>query len=238
LTATPIYRAEVEVTQVIEPNISGLQQLASQFGGLASLAGINVRSTTADPSFRAILRSRRLVEEFVLRNDVLTALYPEGPPEGGEPSLWLAVKDFREGILLINEDLPRSVITISMDWTDPEVAARWANEFVALANEILRKRAIDESTRNIAFLNQQVQHTNVVEVQRVMYDLIESETKTLMLANARSEFAFRVIDPAVPPEIRISPRRTVIVIACGMVGGFLGLVVILVRRALRGWHQR
>jgi hypothetical protein len=55
--------------------------------GLASLAGINVRTNTADPRFRAILRSRRLVEEFVVRNDVLTALYPEGLPDGEKPKM-------------------------------------------------------------------------------------------------------------------------------------------------------
>jgi uncharacterized protein involved in exopolysaccharide biosynthesis len=173
-----------------------------------------------------------------LRNDILTELYPDADGGGEVASLWLGVKDFREGVLLINEDPPRGVITVSMDWKDPEVAARWANAFVALTNEVLRNRAIEDSTRNIAFLNEQVQHTNVVEVQRVMYDLIESEMKTLMLANARAEFAFRVIDPAVPPEIRISPNRTIIVIAWGMAGGFVGLVIVLMRRALRGWRGR
>ena len=114
--------------------------------------------------------------------------------------MWLAVKDFKEGVLTIREDKRTGLLTIDVDWEDPAVAAKWANGFVALANERLRTRAIDEATRNIAFLNAQIPQTSVVEVQRAIYNLIESETKTLMLANVRMEFAFTVIDPAVPPE--------------------------------------
>jgi uncharacterized protein involved in exopolysaccharide biosynthesis len=58
-------------------------------------------------------------------------------------------------------------------------------------------------------------------LRRVIYNLIENETKTLMLANAREEYAFAVVDPAVPPELRISPRRRVMV----LVGLMLGLVL-------------
>jgi hypothetical protein len=94
---------------------------------------------------------------------------------------------------------------VAIDWTDPATAAQWANGFVALANELLRTRALVESKRNIAYLNDQISKTDVVELRRVLYGLIESETKTLMLANGRPEYAFRVVDPAVPPELKTRP---------------------------------
>jgi uncharacterized protein involved in exopolysaccharide biosynthesis len=234
LTATEIFRAEVAITPVVESEMSGLQSLATQFGGLASLAGVNLGSNTADPSAKAILESRQLVEEFIVRRELMPVLYA-----GSEmPTLWLGVKRFRENILSITEDPARDLIKVSVDWKDPEEAARWANDFVALANEVLRNRAITESNQNIDFLKGLVENTTVLEVQQVMYDLIGTETKTLMLANARSEYAFRVIDPAVAPEIRVSPRRTIMVIAWAMAGGFIGLVAILVRRALGGAPRR
>jgi LPS O-antigen subunit length determinant protein (WzzB/FepE family) len=58
-----------------------------------------------------------------------------------------------------------------------------------------------------------------------MYNLIENETKTLMLANARSEYAFTLVDPAVTPEVRIRPRRTLMVLIGLLVGGLLGMVI-------------
>jgi len=86
----------------------------------------------------------------------------------------------------------------------------------------MRQRALEETTKNIKYLNEQIAATNVVELQRVMYDLVENETQTLMLANAREEYAFSVIDPAVAPEERISPQRRVMVMIGLVLGGVLG----------------
>src|SRR5205823_3365385 len=108
------------------------------------------------------------------------------------PTLWVAVEKFRKTCLMITEDKLKGLTTVSIDWTDPATAASWANSFVALANEILRTRAIDDANRNIDYLNQQVAHTNVVELQQVMYKLIEQETKSLMLAKGRVEYAFTI----------------------------------------------
>jgi LPS O-antigen subunit length determinant protein (WzzB/FepE family) len=109
------------------------------------------------------------------------------------------------------------------------VAARWANAFVALANELVRTKAREDSQRNVDYLNEQVAKTNVVELRRVLYNLIESETKTLMLANARIEYAFTVVDPAVVPAVRVSPKRTLIVLTGFAIGFMLGVFVVWIR---------
>jgi uncharacterized protein involved in exopolysaccharide biosynthesis len=235
LTATPIYRAEVVVTAVHDGGMSAAASLANQLGGLASLAGVNLAGGSgADREVEAVLESRHLVEEFVKRQDLLPQLFPGVRKP---PTLWFGVKEFRENVLSIREDKLKGMTTVAIDWVDPAVAARWANEFVALANEVVRGRALDDASRNIAYLNKQIAQTNVVEVQRVMYDLIESETKTLMLASARTEYAFTVVDPAVPPEVRISPRRALMVILGTLIGLFIGLIVVFFHRVLGRPHE-
>jgi uncharacterized protein involved in exopolysaccharide biosynthesis len=141
---------------------------------------------------------------------------------GAKPgqSLWLTVERFRKGVLDIEEDKLKETTTVTVDWTDPAVAARWANEFVALANQQLRNQTIEDATRNVAFLEDQVQRTRSVDIQRVMYNLIEQETQRLMLAKGRVDYAFTVADPAVKAESRVSPKRTLLVLS-GMVAGFL-----------------
>jgi len=105
---------------------------------------------------------------------------------------------------------------------------------VALANERIRTRAIDQATRNIDFLNKQIPQTSVVEVQRSLYNLIENELKTLMVANARAEYAFTVIDPAVPPERKLSPKRSLY----GLFGAFLGFCIGLLTAYIRSVRAR
>jgi uncharacterized protein involved in exopolysaccharide biosynthesis len=224
LSATHVYRAEVVVTEAGDEGMGGLASLANQFGGLASMAGVRLEKDGAGVDAQAVLRSRRLVEEFVKRNDLMKELLPIA---GDPPSLWFAVNEFREKVVSIVDDDDRGTTTIEIRWTDPKLTARWANEFVALANQLIRTRALDESSRNIKYLNDQIAKTNVVEIQRVMYNLIENETKTHMLANGRQEYAFTVVDPAVVPERRIWPRRTLMVLTGGVLGVILGVILAL-----------
>jgi uncharacterized protein involved in exopolysaccharide biosynthesis len=223
LVLTPQFRAQVVIADVREGNMGGMASLASQFGGLASLAGVNLGSLGNNgPQERGVLESRRLVSEFIARNALVPVLLPKG---GRNATPWMAAERFRNTVLLIHEDKLKSLTTLSVQWTDPVVAAQWANGLVSLANELLRARALEESTRNIAYLNEQIARTNVVELRKVLYDLIETETKTQMIANGRREYAFAVVDPAVPPEERYSPKRTLIVlfaIAFGVMVGVLG----------------
>jgi len=223
LTATPIFSASTVVSRVSDMRGGGAGALASQFGGLGNLVGVNLGGNAVDNESQAILKSRRLAEQFIVRHDLLEEM---SPGEGEEATLWRAVKRFRELVLSIAEDEAQGVIVVSIDWTDPTTAARWANDYVSLANEIIRDRALKEAELNIEYLSEQVEATNVVEMRRAMYNLIESETKTLMLANARAEYAFATVDPAVAPEVRTSPRRKLMVISGAVIGFVVGLVFV------------
>ena len=227
LTAIPIFKAEAVVAEVHDAGMSAASSLANQFGGIASLAGISLPGGGTDRQAEAVLQSRHLVEEFIKSQGLLTELFRDSK----KPlTLWMAVKRFREGVLTIHEDKRTGLTTVAIEWKDPAVAARWANDFVALANELIRTRAKEDASRNIAYLNKQVAQTNVVELQRVMYNLIETESKTLMLANARVEYAFTIVDPAVPPELKIRPKRLLMVVTGTLIGLMIGLTIVFFRR--------
>ena len=98
---------------------------------------------------------------------------------------------------------------------------------------MLRTRALRNAESSIDYLRKLVQKTDVVELRSVMYKLIESETKTLMLANVHEEYAFVVVDPAAAPEFRHTPKRTLIVVFGTLFGGFLGLMYAFVHDLLR-----
>jgi uncharacterized protein involved in exopolysaccharide biosynthesis len=232
MTATEIYRADVVVTPARESNMGGAGgSLASQLGGLASLAGVNIGSSgAAAQEAQAVLVSRRLAEEFVRRNEIVPLLLPAGSPRS---TVWFAVKQFRERVISIETDKRTGATTVSVEWNDPKTAALWANGYVALANELIRTRAREDATRNIEYLNKQIAQTNVLEVQRVMYNLIETETKNLMLANARREYAFTIVDPATVPEQRVKPWRSLMVLTGGILGLLLGTALAFVHRAVR-----
>lgn len=229
-TSKPVYRAEAVLAPVSEnQNSGGLSSLASQFSGIASLVGVtldpgNDRRTEA----LAVLRSRALTRAFVEDNDLLPILFSEQwdtKKEGWKsddpkkiPTLWDADQLFASKIRKVSEDRDAGLVTVAIEWSDPELAAKWVMELIERTNAHLRKAAIERSERNIAYLEKQANSTSVVELRQSIYRLIEGEINTIMLAQGSEDYAFRVIDPAVVPQEPVRPKRPMI-IAVGFASG-------------------
>jgi uncharacterized protein involved in exopolysaccharide biosynthesis len=226
--ATPMYRAEVTLTIVKEKEGNG-SDLGGQLSDIANLAGVNIGQNADEDADRAVLSSRHLIQVFLERYQLLPVLQGKAAKP---PTLWKAVNHFHDDLLNIKDDQRKGTTMVAITWTDPAVAASWANDFVALCNELIRTKALNQAKRNVDYLTEQAAKTNSVEVQHALYDLVESETKKLMLANERIEYAFAVDDPAVAPEIRSSPKRTMLLLGGLGVGGFIGFSIAFVRARL------
>jgi uncharacterized protein involved in exopolysaccharide biosynthesis len=114
-------------------------------------------------------------------------------------------------------------VKIEVEWKSPQLAYDWANEIVARTNDELRNRALVKSENDLAYLQDQVQKSTVVEMREAIYHLMEDELKKAMLAKGNREYAFKVVDPAVIPEKKSWPRRTLIVLLGAMAGLMLGI---------------
>jgi LPS O-antigen subunit length determinant protein (WzzB/FepE family) len=66
-------------------------------------------------------------------------------------------------------------------------------------------------------------------MQTVFYQLIEEQTKTIMLAEVSQEYVLKTIDPANAPEEKAKPKRALIVVLGTMLGGILSVLIVLVR---------
>lgn len=235
---TPVYRAEAVVIEVDSSHRGGdtAAALLGQFAGLASLANVDLYTPS---TARTTLQSRSLAEEFISRNNLLPLLFEDEWDDKARmwkvdleapPSLPEGALEFMEEAFQVATNAEAGTINVIVEWSDPQLAARWANGIVTLANEMLRDRDIAEAQRNIGYLNKQISETSVVELQRVLYGLLQTEQKTVMLANSRDEYSFKVIDPAIAPIEAVRPARLVMAAVGIFVGGFLGLVIVFFRR--------
>lgn len=239
LSATEWYRAEVLLAPAEERNVSSLQ---NQLGGIAALAGVSIGSGDSVEAV-ATLKSREFARKFIAEQGLLTVLFAEA--WDAENQRWLeqdphrqpdmrdAVRFFHEEMLRVSEDRATGLVTLAIEWTDPELAAEWAAELVSRLNAIMRARALREAETNVAYLQQELAQTNVVTLQQAVGRLLESELQKLMLARGTQEFAFRVIDSAEPPKRRVRPKRSLIVIVGTLAGGLVSLAWIFLGRALR-----
>lgn len=226
---TPIYRAEVLLAPV-DDGREGSSSALAQFGGLASMVGISLGGGGSAGQPLAVLKSRAFLEVFFKEENLLPKLFAQQWDEqkaawksddaASVPTMWDAYAVFANGVMNISVDKSSGLITLSIEWKDPEMAAQWANHLSSRLNLHQRQGAIAEAEKSIAYLEDQLRKTSVVEMQQALYRLIEAETKKIMLANVREEYAFKVIDPAVVPEKKIKPKRSLIVIL-GFVSGLI-----------------
>ena len=224
LVAALVVPKTYDATIVISPvsdnaaggRLGGLSSLASQFGGVASLAGLSMSGDSKRWESLAVLQSEALTQRYIEQNALLPVLFrSDWNPQTGtwktaneqkRPTLWKASQYFKEDIRSVDSDPKTGIVVMSISWSDPQLAAKWANELVAVTNEYLRSKAIEESERNIAYLNDEARKTDVVETRQAIYGILQAEINRMMLARGRKEYAFKVIDPATAPEKPSSPR--------------------------------
>ncbi len=231
LMMTPIFQAQAVLSPVSEGSGgSGLSNIAAQFGGLASLAGLNLGGNSSTGEAVATLNSRVLVEQYITSNNLLPELYQDQwdaatktwkTADEDTPTVWLGTRKFIEQVMDVQTDKKTGLVKLTVEWSDPALAAKWANDLVTRANDRLRARAINNSTKNISYLYEQLDKTSIVELRESIYRLLESETKKVMLAQGSEEYAFKIIDPAVVPEKKIRPKGALII----AVGTFMGLML-------------
>lgn len=232
---TPIYRAEVLLAPVSDDEQSSMSAIIGQVGGLASLAGINLGSSGgATDQVLATLTSKSFIGKFIDEEKLMPLLFADKwdkttsqqivESSDGFPTAQDAYKRFNDQILDVSTDKKTGLVTLSVQWKDPQQAANWANKLVARINRHEQQLAISEAEQSIAYLKQQLAKTSVVEMQQSVYQLMEAQTKKIMLASVRDQYAFKVIDPAVAPENRLKPNRKMIT----LLGFILGLMAALI----------
>ena len=239
LLATPIYRAEALLAPVSKEKGGQLSALAGQFGGLASLAGINLGGGGGGGIEEAIatLKSREFTNKFIEDESLLSVLFDGEWDKSNkkwsdvkkQPTLWRAYKKFKS-IRTVSQDNKTGLITLSIDWKDPVLAASWVGKLIKRLNDQLRQEAIMKSKKSILFLEAEIQKTSVIEIKEAIYSLIEAQTKTKMLANTQEEYAFRVLDEAVVPEEKVKPKRRLIVVLGFILGVMISILLVFIRQ--------
>jgi hypothetical protein len=234
-----LYRAEATIAPVESNNSIG-SSLRGQFGGLAALAGIDLGSsgTRKEESF-ATLASLGFARDFITSENLMPVLFPEKWDANAKawrtdveaPTMGQAVSVFTRDVRSVTLDRKTGLVNIRVEFTSAELAAHWANRMVELVNDRLRNDATQNSQRSIEYLNRELTKTNVVELRQAIYRLIENQVNNAMLANVQREYAFRFIDRAVAPEKRFSPRRTLLTLLGGILGGMFAIGITLVWRA-------
>jgi len=257
-----MYTVEVKIAPVEQGGDSQMSAMIAQYGGIASLAGVPIPSGGGGQIdlLLEILKSRSFMSEFLKETNFgprliaienydpvsgeetfNSELFDEAsgqwvrevtPPKAPEPSEQEYYEAF-SGALSVTRDKTSPLIVLTFEHQSPLLGYEVLSQLVERIDEFARTRDKTKSEQAIEYLENKLGQTQLVDVERVLYQMIETETKTLMLAEVNSEYAFQVIDRAVVPENRSKPNRRLIVVLATLVGGMVAVLGVLIHSAVR-----
>ena len=259
LSLPNIYRSEALLapSSMDGGGIGGLAKQYGGLASLAgiSLPGGGEMDKTA--LALAVIKSRRFISDFIQRHDILVPLmaadgwdqstgelsidadiYDTGsatwvravrPPQPVQPSVQEAHEVFFYELLSITEDKKSGFVSLSIAHYSPMVAQQWVTWLVEDINNTLRAQDVAEAENSIAYLETQVDATSLTDLQSRFFEMIQSQTETIMLAKVREEYAFKTVDPAVIPEQKDKPKRALICLLGTLLGGMLSVLWVLIR---------
>ena len=248
LSLPNVYQSEALLSPVVSEGSSS--QSMQNIGGLASLAGINLRSQPVGNSTKALkkLRTLSFYEDNILPNIFLpdlmamdywdsksnTIFYNKKVYDSDTqkwtkmPTSQKSFKDFKK-ILEFSQDYDTGFVTISVKHKSPYIAQEWTNLIVNQINDFFRANDKREAQAAIKFLNTQMAQTSYTEIKEVIAQLLQNKMQQLTLIEANDFYVFSYLDPPKVMEEKMSPNRRSISVLGAVLGLFLGIFFVLMR---------
>jgi len=200
-----------EATIITAPNdreIGGADSLIES-AGLAGLIGLTppgqvkvkdeaIATLTSRSFLYAFISDFGLLSEIFGENSGLLPRMPFLPRK--EPTLSDAYDVFTDDVLTVSESRKTGLIEISIQWSDPEITAEWGRQLVVRLNAEMQSRTKQRALQEMEYLKKELERTDSVQIRTAIFKLVETQLKSLMLANVSDDFALRVIDPPVVPD--------------------------------------
>jgi uncharacterized protein involved in exopolysaccharide biosynthesis len=231
-----------------------LAKLAGQFGGLASMAGVQLGGGSSDKTEVALelLKSRAFLQTFInkynltmpliavkewdeINNKLIIdpKLYDEEKgiwvrvaPKGKKviPTAWESYPNLVKN-LSVDYVSKKGMLTIKLTYFSPVIAAKWLDLLVKEVNIFWQKKTQLETEKYIRLLHEQTQKTNNTELLTILYSLIGEQTKTLLLNNISDEVMFETVAPIIIPEDKSAPSRAFLCLVTFIFSSFISVLI-------------
>ncbi len=252
------FRSQALLAPAEQSSAGGLSGLASQLGGVASLAGVNLGAGGADKTIEAVetLKSKVFLNEFIDKYELKVFIMgvedwdivndkpiyndeynPDTKqwhrdvkfPKKDEPSSFEASDYFLKNNLSINTIADTGYTVIEVVHFSPILAKQIAENLVLEVNKRIKQRDIELSKKTLTFLTEALENTKITEIKQQIFMMMEQQLQTQMLAKVKDNYVFKVIDMPYVAEERFSPNRILMCVLGLILGGLIGFLVSLTR---------
>jgi len=235
---------------------SSLSSLAGSLGGLAGLAGLNLDGNKRDNLQLAleIVKSKQFIYTLISANSLELKVFAAenwniesneiiiNPklynvkqnewvrnvkfPKNKIPSSFELYRAFKKN-LSISFDKKTKMVKISYEHVSPHVAKEIVDLIVNSINRDIQQREMKEAISSINLLNDVVITTKYAEMRSLLYELIQEQTKRLLLTKTKEYYVLEPIDPPIVAEEKSSPKRGLILIVFTLFYGVCSLLILM-----------
>jgi uncharacterized protein involved in exopolysaccharide biosynthesis len=229
LLMTKIYESKAVISPVEAPAAqSGLATMAAQFG-IASPQSSNYSEIVG------LLKSDILMQKVMEKGKFRDILFDKGDLEdlSENEKVWEGIRLLKEDILAVKENKKDNTIDISARYKDPAIAQSIAVTTLSELTDHMTAEAKRVAETNMRHLETQIVNAADPFVRQKIYSLIAQQIETAMMAEAKENFAFKVLDPPRVPDKKVKPKRILMVAIAFVVSLFLGILLAFMREHYR-----
>ncbi len=223
LLATPMYRAQAILAAPRERPPNPASTALASFAGLgAEIAGSLGFSIGSNDVHRleTLLNSHRLLNRVVQKHGLLQILFDEdwnsidrtwttSDPED-IPNVWDAHEALGK-IYSAKVDPKSSEILVSLEAKKAETATSMLNAIVEELATMVQEDEITRIQQNTEFINKQLASATDPFIVAKLQSLLSEQVERAMMAQNTNEFAYELVDPPAASDIKVRPRRKLIV---------------------------
>ncbi len=218
LIMTPIYASKAVIAPVQQQAIGGAASvLAAQFGITTPPSGnvTEIISLLKSNVLREkVIRSLNLVQEFFKPEDL--------KEKTEEEKIWDCLR-YLEKTFTVNFKQKDNIIELSMEYKDPRLATKILEKALLELQDHMSKETKRVAEKNRRYLEEALSSTSDPFIKSNIYNLIAQQIQQGMLAEAKENFAFKVLDPPKVPDKKVKPKRRIMVMVAFVTTLFLGI---------------
>ncbi len=218
LAITPVYEAKATIIPANAPTKdSGMSSMA------AAQFGIALPAAPQSTEMVTLLRSNSLKEKVIRSHNLLPVLLGKGSLNKSENSaMWAGIRNL-QGMTKVKYVPKEVIIDISVENKNPKLAADILQYTLDELNGYMSNETKRVAEANRRFLESQLDKVADPYIKARIYTIIAQQIETSMMAEAKENFAFKVLDAPRVPDRKIRPKRAQMVLVSFVVALFLGI---------------
>ena len=256
LSLPNIYKSTIKLVPTSQEESGGLSGLASQYGGLAAMAGINLGGGGDNSIDHAVelMSSWPYIQSFINKHDLKPIImatkgwdkttnqliYDEElydtetktwlmeDDETLEPTEYKTYEYVIKKIFSVSLDDDLGILSISASHYSPDIAYQLTQLLTKDINEYFRAEDQKEARRSIEFIENKIKQTSNAQMIEIFYSMVEKHSQTLMLSEVNEQYLVKTLVPAMVAEQKDKPKRALIVVLATLLGGMLSIIIILI----------